>query len=87
MLIGPNVFIGSSNHIVSPVKNRPRIFLGHVPGPVKIGDNVWIGANAVICPGVSIGDNSVIGAGSVVTKDLPASVLAAGSPACVIKEF
>ncbi len=87
VLIGPNVFIGSSNHIVPPVKDRPRIFLGHTPEPVKIGNNVWIGANAIICPGVSIGDNSVIGAGSVVVTNVPASVAAAGSPARVIKEF
>ncbi|MBU2103019.1 MAG: sugar O-acetyltransferase [Candidatus Omnitrophica bacterium] len=85
VLIGPNVFIGSSNHVVSPADNKPRIFLGHSPDPVSIGNNVWIGANAVICPGVSIGDNSVIGAGSVVTKNVPESVVVVGSPGRVVK--
>jgi acetyltransferase-like isoleucine patch superfamily enzyme len=85
VLIGPNVFIGSSNHVVSPKDNAPRLLLGHNPEPVHIGNNVWIGANAVICPGVSIGDQSVVGAGSVVTKDVPGSVVVAGSPAHIIK--
>ncbi|WP_202171413.1 DapH/DapD/GlmU-related protein [Bacillus sp. USDA818B3_A] len=48
--------------------------------PVKIGDNCWIGAGSIICPGVTIGDNSVIGAGSVVTKDIPANSVAVGNP-------
>ncbi|MEW6170864.1 MAG: DapH/DapD/GlmU-related protein [Candidatus Omnitrophota bacterium] len=87
VLIGPNVFIGSSNHVIAPVKDKPRIFLGHTPDPVKIGNNVWIGANSVICPGVSIGDNSVIGAGSVVTKNVPGNVVAVGSPLRIIREF
>ncbi|WP_411030471.1 sugar O-acetyltransferase [Spongiimicrobium sp. 3-5] len=53
--------------------------------PVTIGDNVWIGGNTVIMPGVNIGDNTTIGAGSVVTKDMPANVLAFGNPCKVIK--
>jgi len=85
VLIGPNVFIGSSNHVISPDINTPRITLGHVMKPVTIGNNVWIGANSVICPGVRIGDNSVIAAGSIVIKDIPESVLAAGNPAGVLR--
>ena len=54
--------------------------------PVKIGDKVWIGGVSRILPGVTIGDNSVIGAGSVVTKDIPANVVAAGNPCRIIKE-
>ena len=54
--------------------------------PVKIGDKVWIGGGVTILPGVTIGDNSVIGAGSVVTKDIPANVVAAGNPCRIIKE-
>ena len=54
---------------------------------VTIGDNVWLGGNAVILPGVTIGDNVVIGAGSVVTKDIPANVIAAGNPCRVIREI
>lgn len=53
--------------------------------PVKIADNCWIGAGAVICPGVTIGENSVIGAGSVVTHDIPANSVAAGNPCRVIR--
>lgn len=85
VLIGPDVFIGSSNHVVSPKDNAPRLFLGHIPEPVSIGHNVWLGAHAVICPGVRIGDQSVIAAGSIVTKDVPEAVMVAGSPARVIK--
>ena len=55
--------------------------------PIIIGKNVWIGGNVTICPGVKIGDKSVIGAGSVVTKDIPANVMAAGNPCKVIKEL
>ncbi|MNF08105.1 Galactoside O-acetyltransferase [compost metagenome] len=52
---------------------------------MRIGHNVWIGGSVVICPGVTIGDNSVIGAGSVVTKDVPAGVVAAGNPCRVLR--
>lgn len=55
--------------------------------PVKIGNNVWIGMNAIILKGVTIGDNSVIGAGAVVTKDVPANVVVVGNPAKVVKEL
>jgi maltose O-acetyltransferase len=55
--------------------------------PVIIGDDVWIGGSAIICPGVSIGERCVIGAGSVVTKDIPAGVFAAGNPCKVIREL
>lgn len=54
---------------------------------MTIGDNVWIGGNTVICPGVHIGDNVVIGAGSVVTKDIPDSCIAAGNPCKVIRKI
>ena len=55
--------------------------------PVKIGNNVWLGDGAIVCKGVTIGDNSIIGAGSVVVKDIPANVVAAGSPAIVVREL
>jgi acetyltransferase-like isoleucine patch superfamily enzyme len=55
--------------------------------PVKIGDNVWIGMNAVILKGVTIGENSVVAAGAVVTKSFPANTIAAGNPAVVVKKF
>lgn len=54
--------------------------------PITIGDNVWIGANAIILPGVTIGNNSIIGAGAVVTKDVPAGVVAFGNPCKVVRQ-
>ena len=53
--------------------------------PVSIGDDVWIGGGAIVCPGVTIGDGAVIGAGSVVTRDVPARVFAAGNPCRVVR--
>jgi maltose O-acetyltransferase len=55
--------------------------------PITIEDGVWIGGGAIICPGVTIGENTVVGAGSVVTRDLPANVLAVGSPCRVIRNL
>jgi len=72
---------------ISPYSNprpeRPEISTR----PVKIGDNVWIGMNAVILKGVTIGDNSVVAAGSVVSKSIPANVVVAGNPAVIVKEL
>lgn len=81
-LIAPNVAIYTAGHPVHPVSRNSAYEYGIA---VTIGDNVWIGGNAVICPGVTIGDNCVIGAGSVVTKDIPAWSIAAGNPAKVIR--
>ena len=55
--------------------------------PITVGNNVWIGGNVVVVPGVTIGDNCVIGAGSVVTKDIPANTLAVGNPCKVIRNI
>ncbi|MEV4433007.1 sugar O-acetyltransferase [Streptomyces sp. NPDC049555] len=55
--------------------------------PISIGDNVWLGGGVIVCPGVSIGANTVVGAGSVVTRDLPAGVLAVGNPARVVRDL
>lgn len=79
-LIGHNVVIATLNHDLNPQERHSLI-----PSPVKIGNNVWIGAGSTILPGVTIGDNSVIGAGSVVTKDIPENAVTVGSPARVIK--
>ena len=83
-LLAPNVSIYTAGHPFDPeIRSR-----GYEYGiSVTIGDNVWIGGNSVICPGVRIGDNVVIGAGSVVTKDIPGNVLAAGNPCRVIREI
>ena len=55
--------------------------------PITVGNNVWIGGNVAVMPGVTIGDNTVIGGGSVVTKDIPSGVVAAGNPCRVIREI
>ena len=81
-MMGPCVQIYTVHH---PVLPSERLKGPELATPVTIGDNVWIGGNVVICPGVSIGENTTIGAGSVVVKDIPANVLAVGNPCKVIK--
>ena len=80
--VGPNVSIYTVSHSTDPVERNTR---NEWANPVTIGNNVWIGGSVTILPGVTIGDNSTIGAGSVVTKDIPAGVVAAGNPCKVIK--
>ncbi|WP_111212108.1 DapH/DapD/GlmU-related protein [Micromonospora craterilacus] len=80
--MGPNVQLLTPTHPIDP---EPRRAKWEAALPITIGNNVWIGGMAVICPGVTIGDNSVIGAGAVVTKDIPADVVAVGNPARVIR--
>jgi maltose O-acetyltransferase len=82
VLIGPNVQLLTPTHPIDP---EPRRAKWEAALPITIGDNVWIGGMAVICPGVTIGENSVIGAGAVVTRDIPANVVAVGNPARVIR--
>lgn len=82
--IAPNVSIYTAGHPVHPDSRNSGYEYGI---PISIGDNVWIGGNVVIMPGVHIGDNVVIGGGSVVTKDLPANVIAAGNPCRVLREI
>lgn len=82
--IAPNVAIYTAGHPLHPVSRNSLYEYGL---PVTIGNNVWIGGNTVILPGVTIGDNAVIGAGSVVTKDVPAWSLAAGSPCRVLRSI
>jgi len=78
----PNVSIYTAGH---PVHFEPRNQQLEHAAAVTIGDNVWLGGNAVINPGVSIGDNSVVGAGSVVTRSIPANVVAVGNPCRVLR--
>lgn len=82
--LAPNVSIYTAGH---PVHPDTRNFGYEYGIQVTIGNNVWIGGNTVICPGVHIGDNVVIGAGSVVTKDIPDMVIAAGNPCKVIRKI
>lgn len=83
-LIAPNVTICTTGHPVHPELRKHGEMYSF---PVKIGNKVWIGAGAVIMPGVTIGDCAVIGAGSVVTKDIPANVVAFGNPCKVYREI
>ncbi len=80
--IAPNVSLYTAGHPIHPDSRNSGYEYGI---PITIGDNVWIGGNTCILPGVTIGDNVVIGAGSVVTKDLPDNVVAAGNPCRVIR--
>ena len=82
--MAPNVAIYTAGHPLHPVSRNSMYEYGI---SVTIGDNVWIGGNTVIMPGVHIGSNTVIGAGSVVTKDIPDWVVAAGNPCRVIKQI
>jgi maltose O-acetyltransferase len=83
-LFGPNVQIYTATH---PMNYKERASGLEFAKPITIGEDVWVGGSAVICPGVSIGDRCVIGAGSVVTKDIPADVFAAGNPCKVIRSL
>ncbi len=83
-MFGPNVTVCTAGHPIN-AKLRKKIYQFNMP--IHIGKNVWIGANAIIMPGVSIGDNSVVGAGAVVTKDIPANVVAYGTPCKVQREI
>jgi galactoside O-acetyltransferase len=76
-MIAPNVTISPTGHPVHPDLRRGGT---QFSVPVRIGDDVWIGSNVVILPGVTIGNNSVVGAGSVVTRDIPENVVAVGNP-------
>lgn len=83
-MFAPNVTVATAGHPILPVL-RAQAYQYNLP--VHIGRNCWIGAGAVILPGVTIGDNTVIGAGSVVTKDIPANVVAVGNPCRVLREI
>ena len=84
VMFGPNVTVATAGHPIDP-ELRYQAMQYNIP--VHIGENVWIGANAVVLPGITIGDNSVIGAGSVVTKDIPPNVVAVGNPCRVLREI
>jgi maltose O-acetyltransferase len=82
--IGPNVQMLTPTH---PLEPKPRRAKGEAAKPIMIADNVWPGGGVILCPGVTIGENTVVGAGAVVTRDLPANVLAVGNPARVIRQL
>jgi maltose O-acetyltransferase len=80
--IGPNVQLLTPTHPLDPAQRRAKL---EAAKPIGIGDNVWLGGGVIVCPGVTIGRDSVVGAGAVVTRDVPASSLAVGNPARVIR--
>lgn len=82
-LIGPNVTIATAGHPIDPDLRAKAYQFNR---SIRIGNNCWIGAGAIILPGVTIGDNTVIGASSVVTKDIPSGVVAVGNPCRVLRE-
>jgi maltose O-acetyltransferase len=84
VLCAPYVQIYTAYH---PVEPEIRLSGRELAAPIKIGNNVWIGGSAIICPGVTIGDNTTIGAGSVVVKNIPANVVAAGNPCRIIRHL
>lgn len=83
-MFAPNVTVATAGHPIAPCLRKYGI---QYNAPVRIGKNCWIGAGALIMPGVTIGDNTVIGAGSVVTKDIPSNVVAVGNPCRVMREI
>ncbi|MDR2531361.1 MAG: sugar O-acetyltransferase [Oscillospiraceae bacterium] len=84
VLFAPNVVITTATHpIHPPLRSRQ----GQYNAEIHIGRNVWLGAGAVVLPGITIGENSVIGAGSIVTKDIPSNVVAVGNPCKIMREI
>lgn len=83
VMFGPHVMISTATHPLDPIERQHTEYCV----PITIGDNVWLGGNVSVLPGVTIGDNCVIGAGSVVNKDIPANSVAVGNPCKVIKQI
>lgn len=81
-LIGPGCHLVTAQHPVSPGLRKKQLQFNK---PIHIGNNVWLGAGVIVLPGVTIGDNSIVAAGSVVTRDVEANVIVAGSPARVLR--
>lgn len=86
VLLAPNVGLYTASHPLDAGVRIDPIGM-ETSAPITIGNNTWIGANVVVCPGVTIGDNVVVGAGSVVSKDIPSDVIAVGNPARVLRKL
>lgn len=84
VMFGPNVTLATAGHPIMPQLRQKGMQFNI---PIRIGNNVWIGAGTIVLPGVTIGENTVIGAGSVVTKDIPANVVAVGNPCKILREI
>jgi maltose O-acetyltransferase len=96
MLDGAPIRIGAACQIATrvqlltathPIDPEPRRLGWELVAPITLEDNVWLGGGAIVCPGVTIGENTVVGAGAVVTRDLPAGVVAIGAPARAVREI
>ncbi len=83
-MFAPNVVLATAGHPILP-ELRGKGMQYNLP--IHIGKNCWLGAGAIVLPGITIGDNTVVGAGSIVTKDLPANVVAVGNPCRVVREI
>jgi maltose O-acetyltransferase len=83
-MFGPNAQLYTATHPLNPVKRNSGLEYGK---PITLGDNVWLGGNVVITPGVTLGDNVVVAAGSVVTKSFPNDCVIGGNPARIIKNI
>ena len=82
--IGPHVVLATAGHPIDPALREQGLQFN---APIRVGRNCWLGAGVLVMPGVTIGDNTVVGAGSVVTRDLPANVVAVGNPCRVLREI
>jgi maltose O-acetyltransferase len=83
-MVGPGVQLLTATHTLDVETRRKGLEFGK---PITIGEEVWLGGGVIVCPGVTIGDRTTVGAGSVVTRDLPADVVAVGNPARVIRQL
>ena len=84
VFIAPNCVFSTAGHAIDAEQRGKGL---EIALPIKVGNNVWFGANVSVLPGVTIGDNTIIGAGSVVNKDIPSGVIAVGNPCRVIREI
>lgn len=84
VLFGPSVQLYTVNHPLAAAERRTGV---EQAAAISIGDDVWLGGGVIVCPGVTIGERAVIAAGSVVTKDIPADVLAAGNPCRILRSL
>jgi maltose O-acetyltransferase len=83
-LLGPGVMLLAATHPLAAAERRTGL---EAAAPIRVGDDVWLCAGAIVCPGVTIGSRSVIGAGSIVTRDVPPDVVAAGNPCRVLRSI
>ncbi len=84
VFIAPNCVFSTAGHAIDSEQRAKGL---EIARPITVGDNVWIGANVSVLPGVTIGDNTIIGAGSVVNKNIPSNVIAVGNPCRVVREI